>query len=232
METMLRRLLGGQIELVIMPGSGKVKADPSQLEQVIVNLAMNSREAMPNGGKFVIEIATMEIDEGQIEKWPGLTPGSYVTMAVSDTGTGMDAETRAHLFEPFFTTKTTGKGAGLGLSIVYGIIQQSGGRINFYSQVGAGTIFEIFLPRFKGTTEVVLPRVPRRIKRGSETVLIADDEDGVRKLMHAVLATNGYKVIEARDGAEALALYEANQAKVSIVVTDVVMPNMNGLELG
>jgi two-component system cell cycle sensor histidine kinase/response regulator CckA len=232
METMLRRLLGGQIELVIVPGVGKVKADSAQLEQVIVNLAMNSRDAMPDGGKFVIEISNMEIDEAQTHKWPGVKPGSYVTMAVSDTGTGMDAETRAHLFEPFFTTKAKDKGTGLGLSIVYGIIQQSGGYINVYSQLGAGTIFEIFLPREKGTNEWALPPIRDRSKRGSETVLIADDEEGVRKLVYAVLATNGYKVLEAKDGAEALAIYEANQSKISIVVTDVVMPNMTGLQLG
>jgi len=232
METMLRRILGAQIDLVIVPGSGKVKSDTQQLEQVLVNLAMNSRDAMPHGGKFVVEIASMEIDESQTDKWPGLKAGNYVTMAVSDTGAGMDAETRAHLFEPFFTTKTKGKGSGLGLSIVYGIIQQSGGYINVYSQLGAGTIFEIFLPRHKGTVEHVMPPVPRRSKRGSETVLIVEDEDGVRKLIYSVLAANGYKVLEARDGAEALAIYEAHQEKLSLVVTDVVMPNMTGLELG
>jgi two-component system, cell cycle sensor histidine kinase and response regulator CckA len=232
METMLRRILGGQIELLIVPGSGKVKIDASQLEQAVVNLAMNSRDAMPQGGKFVIEISSMEIDERQGYKWPGLKTGNYVMMAVSDTGTGMDAETRSHLFEPFFTTKKRGKGTGLGLSIVYGIIQQSGGYINVYSQVGAGTIFEIFLPREKGTGEYVLQPVRPRAKRGTETVLIVDDEDGVRKLVYSILAANGYKVLEARDGAEALAVYEANQDKVSIVVTDLVMPNMTGTELG
>jgi two-component system, cell cycle sensor histidine kinase and response regulator CckA len=232
METMLRRLLGDKIELVIVPGTGRVKADAAQMEQVIVNLALNSRDAMPHGGKFVIEIANMELEEGQNDKWPGLSPGSYVTMAISDTGTGMDAETRTHLFEPFFTTKTKGTGTGLGLSIVYGIVQQSGGSINVYSQLGEGTIFDIFLPREKGAVETFLPAARRASKKGSETVLIADDEDGVRKLVHAVLATNGYNVLEARDGAEALAVYEANRAQVDIVVTDVVMPHMNGLELG
>jgi two-component system, cell cycle sensor histidine kinase and response regulator CckA len=232
METMLRRLLGAKIELVIVQGSGKVKADAAQMEQVIVNLAMNSRDAMPQGGKFVIEISNMEIEEGGNEKWPGLQPGSYVTLVVSDTGTGMDAETRAHLFEPFFTTKTKGKGTGLGLSIVYGIVQQSGGYINVYSQLGSGTVFEIFLPRQKGSTKEFLVAGPRPKKRGSETVLVADDEDGVRKLVHAVLATNGYNVLEARDGAEALALYAANRAQVDMVVTDIVMPHMTGLELG
>jgi CheY-like chemotaxis protein len=232
LETMLRRLLGDRIDLMIMSNSGRVKADASQLEQVIVNLAMNSRDAMPDGGKFVIEIGSLEIEEGHADKWPGVKPGSYMTMAVSDTGIGMDAETRAHLFEPFFTTKSNEKGTGLGLSIVYGIIQQSRGYINVFSHLGAGTIFEIFLPREKGTAEIVLAPTEHRKQRGSETVLIADDEEGVRKLVHAVLATNGYKVLEARDGVEALALFEANQLEVRAVVTDVVMPKMTGIELG
>jgi two-component system cell cycle sensor histidine kinase/response regulator CckA len=231
METMLRRILGDRIELVIVPGTGKIRADASQIEQVIVNLAINSRDAMPQGGRFVIEIAGMDIDETQASKWPALRPGAYVTLSVSDTGTGMDAETREHLFEPFFTTKTNGAGSGLGLSVVYGIIQQSGGYINVYSQVEAGTIFEIFLPRHRGTSEIVLPTVFPRVKRGSETVLIADDDHAVRKLVYAILATNGYKVLEARDGVEALALYRTHQSKVSIVVTDVVMPKMSGPEL-
>lgn len=232
METMLRRLLGENIELVILPGTGRVKADAAQMEQLIVNLALNSRDAMPQGGKFVIEIANMEIEEGQQDQWPGVPPGSYVTMAVSDTGTGMDAETRAHLFEPFFTTKTRGTGTGLGLSIVYGIVQQCEGSINVYSQLGAGTIFEIFLPRAKGAVETFLPAVRRTAKKGSETILIADDEDGVRRLVHAILATNGYNVLEARDGVEALTLYEGNRSQVDMVVTDMVMPNMGGRELG
>jgi two-component system, cell cycle sensor histidine kinase and response regulator CckA len=232
MEAMLRRVLGEDVELMIVPGAGKVKIDATQLEQVIANLAMNSRDAMPNGGKFVIEIATMEIDERQTDKWPGLKPGNYVTMAVSDTGIGMDPDTRSHLFEPFFTTKTKGQRTGLGLSIVYGIIQRSRGYINVYSQVGAGTIFEIFLPLEKGTTEHVLQYSRPRSKRGSETVLIADDEDGVRKLVYSILAANGYKILEARNGAEALALYQANQDKIGIVVTDLVMPQMSGVELG
>jgi nitrogen-specific signal transduction histidine kinase/ActR/RegA family two-component response regulator len=231
MEPVLKRLLGDKVNLVVVPGSGRVKVDPAQIEQVIWNLAMNSRDAMPNGGKFVIEISSMELAAGQTDPWPGLKPGSYVTLAVSDTGTGMDAETRAHLFEPFFTTKSRGKGAGLGLSVVYGIIQQCGGYINVYSQLGSGTIIEIFLPREKGSAEIVVPQ-SRRSKRGSETVLIVDDEEGVRKLVHAVLVSNGYKVLEARDGTEALSIFEANRDKVKIVVTDVVMPTMSGVDLG
>jgi two-component system, cell cycle sensor histidine kinase and response regulator CckA len=234
METMLRRLMGEKIDVVFMPGPGigKVKIDAAQLEQAIVNLAMNSRDAMPKGGKFAIETVDAEITREQAAKRPGMAPGNYVMVAVSDTGTGMNAETRAHLFEPFFTTKGRGKGSGLGLSIVYGIVQQSGGAINVYSEPGAGTIFEIYLPREKDTGLLPLPPAIAGRKRGSETILIADDEDGVRRLVYAVLATNGYTVVETKDGREALAAFEANRAKIDMVLTDVVMPNMNGLELG
>ena len=234
MEKMLQRLLGEKINLVLMaaPGLGKVKADPSQMEQVIVNLALNSRDAMPNGGKFVIETANLEVTPDDAGKRPGLKPGDYVMIAVSDTGCGMDAETRAHLFEPFFTTKSQGKATGLGLSIVYGIVQQSKGWINVYSQLNAGTIFEIHLPREKEAPAGVVAVTSSKGQRGSETILIADDEDGVRKLMHAVLATHGYQVLETRDGREALSAYEANPAKVDLVLTDVVMPHLNGMELG
>jgi two-component system cell cycle sensor histidine kinase/response regulator CckA len=233
METMLKRLMGDQITVVIMPSSGlgKIKADSAQLEQAIVNLAMNSRDAMPNGGRFVIEVMNTEVKEGQSNGCPGLEPGEYVMLAVSDTGHGMDAETRGHLFEPFFTTKNRGQGSGLGLSIVYGIVQQAKGHINFYSELNAGTIFELFFPRQKEGAGAVIPARPQR-PRGTETILVADDEDGVRKLIHAVLATHGYTVVETRDGREALAAYEANPAVIDLVVTDVVMPNMTGIELG
>ncbi len=232
METMLRRLLGGLIELILLPGPGlgRVKSDPGQVEQMIVDLAMNSREAMPSGGRLVIETANVDLDENGAGKIPGMAPGKYVMLAVNDTGAGMSPETRERLFEPFFTTKTQGKGSGLGLSIVYGIVRQSQGHINVYSQLGAGTIFEIYLPLAKEAADAVHRAV--RGPKGSETILIADDEDSVRKLVHAVLATNGYSVIEARDGKEALAAYELNRANVDMVLTDVVMPQMNGIELG
>ncbi len=235
METMLRRLMGGKVDVLIMqsPGVGQVKGDASQIEQMIVNLAMNSRDAMPDGGKFVIEVSNTEIEDSELEKRPGVAAGKYVMIAVSDTGTGMDAETRGRLFEPFFTTKEKGKATGLGLSIVYGIVQQCKGYINVYSQLGSGTIFEIYLPREASASPTVMPshRKPAR-QRGTETILVADDEDGVRKLVHAVLATNGYNVLEARDGREALAIYENNDMQIDMVVTDIVMPNMTGLELG
>ena len=153
-------------------------------------------------------------------------------LTVSDTGCGMDSDTRARLFEPFFTTKSRSKGSGLGLSIVYGIVQQAAGHINVYSEPNSGTIFEILFPRRKDEAPTLLPATRARSPRGTETILIADDEDGVRKLIHAVLATNGYTVLETRDGREALAAYEANTGRIDLVVTDVVMPNMTGIELG
>ncbi|MDQ6707518.1 MAG: ATP-binding protein [Acidobacteriota bacterium] len=233
MEVMLKRLLGSSINLVLLPapGLGRVRSDPGQIEQMIVDLAMNSRDAMPRGGSLVIETTNVDIDPSSAGKVPGLEPGNYVMLVVSDTGVGMSPETRERLFEPFFTTKIQGKGSGLGLSIVYGIVRQSQGHINVYSQLGAGTIFEIYLPRAKETAERVHHGSTRGPK-GSETILIADDEDGVRKLVHAVLATNGYTVIEAKNGKEALTVFESNRANVDMVLTDVVMPHMNGFELG
>ena len=233
MEKMLKRLLGDPIDLILLPGDGlgKIKSDPGQVEQVIVNLAMNSRDAMPKGGTFVVQTSNVEMPLGGENRLPGLEPGNYVLIVVSDTGVGMDNLTRSRLFEPFFTTKTQGKGSGLGLSIVYGIVRQNQGHINVYSQVGAGTIVEVYFPRAKDTPEV--GRVKHRSgPSGTETVLIADDEDSVRKLVMAVLATNGYTVLEARDGQEALELYNQQRSRVDLVLTDVVMPRMNGFELG
>lgn len=232
METMLKRLLGDRIEVMLVPGLGvlRVKGDPGQIEQVVVNLAMNSRDAMPDGGKFILETSQVEITPEMAGRPESLTPGSYVLLTVSDTGVGMDAATRARLFEPFFTTKGQGKSTGLGLSIVYGIVRQSGGDISVYSQPSAGTIFEIYLPKSKEHETAV--RRPTRGPKGTETILVADDDDGVRKLVHAVLATSGYTVIEAPDGKEALGHYVSNPSRFDMVLTDVVMPNMNGFEFG
>jgi two-component system, cell cycle sensor histidine kinase and response regulator CckA len=232
MDTMLKRLLGEKIELVLIPGPGvlRVKADPGQIEQLVVNLAMNSRDAMPAGGKFMIETASVDLLAESQGRPESLAPGAYVLVTVSDTGIGMDASTRSRLFEPFFTTKGQGKSTGLGLSIVYGIVRQSGGDIGVYSQPGAGTIFEIYLPKSK-EQEASVRRVPRG-PRGTETILVADDDDGVRKLVHAVLATSGYTVVEAADGKEALALYQNGAGRFDMVLTDVVMPELNGFELG
>jgi two-component system, cell cycle sensor histidine kinase and response regulator CckA len=230
MEPMLRRLLGQNIELIVLasPGLGRVKADPAQLEQSIVNLAANARDAMPDGGKLILEISNADLDDASAKK-VGVRPGSYVMVAVSDTGIGMDQATRSRLFEPFFTTKEPGKGSGLGLATVYGAVRQMDGQVSVYSQPGCGTIFEIYLPR---VTEAVSPAVRKHSPKGSETILLVDDEDGVRKLVHAVLQSNGYEVIEANNGAAALAAYEKNGHKIDMVLTDVVMPQLNGFELG
>jgi PAS domain S-box-containing protein len=230
MEPMLRRLLGQNIDLILLPGPslGRVRADPAQVEQVIVNLATNARDAMPSGGKLVIETANVDLEDASSSKKLGVKPGSYVMLAISDTGIGMDQETRSRLFEPFFTTKPPGKGSGLGLATVYGTIKQSDGHVTVYSQPGCGTIFEIYLPRVREAA--VQPRVAS--PRGSETILLVDDEEGVRKLVYAVLKSNGYDVLEASDGRAALAAYEKNAHKVDMVLTDVVMPQMNGFELG
>jgi PAS domain S-box-containing protein len=231
MEPMLRRLLGNNIDLALLtsPGLGRVRTDPAQMEQVIVNLANNARDAMPNGGKVVIETANVDLDGGASSKNLGLKPGQYVMLAVSDTGVGMDAETRSRLFEPFFTTKDPGKGSGLGLATVYGTIKQSDGQITVYSQPNCGTIFEIYLPRVK---EAVTEPVRKGSAKGSETILLVDDEEGVRKLVFAVLKSNGYDVLEANNGSAAIGVYEKNAHKIDMVLTDVVMPQMSGFDLG
>jgi len=231
MDHMLRRLLGNNIELTLLvsPGAGRVKTDPSQMEQAIVNLVTNARDAMPNGGKVVIEIANVDLEEGAGSKNLGLNPGPYVMMAISDTGVGMDAATRSRLFEPFFTTKSPGKGSGLGLATVYGSVKQSEGAVTVYSQPGCGAIFEIYLPRVK---EALAEPTRKPSAKGSETILLVDDEEGVRKLVLAVLKSNGYDVLEASNGGMALAAFDKNAHKIDMVLTDVVMPQMTGFELG
>ena len=230
MEPMLRRLLGDDIELILLasPTPGRIRADPSQIEQVIVNLATNSRDAMPRGGKVVIETANVDLEDGPASKDLAVKPGSYVMLALSDTGVGMDAETRSRLFEPFFTTKAPGKGSGLGLATVYGAIKQSDGQVTVYSEPGCGTIFEVYLPR----VEEAVAEALRTSAKGSETILLVDDEEGVRKLVVAILKANGYDVLEAGNGPAGLAAYEKNAHKIDLVLTDVVMPQMSGFELG
>jgi hypothetical protein len=232
LETMVKRIVGPSVDLVVLPASSpsRIRTEPGQIEQILVNLAHNARDAMPNGGKLVIEVSHVEVDANTPGRLPDLSPGPYVMLAVSDNGVGMDADTRARLFEPFFTTKNPSQSSGLGLSIVYGIVQQHGGSISAYSQPGAGTIVEIYFPKSKdAATE---ERIPLPRPRGSETILIADDEDNVRKLVHRVLATNGYTVIDAQNGKEALELYEQNRERIDLVLTDLVMPHLNGYELG
>jgi two-component system cell cycle sensor histidine kinase/response regulator CckA len=233
METMLSRVLGPDIELVLLPGAhnSRIETYPGQIEQVLANLAMNARDAQPGGGRFVLETSEVEIQAGAQGRPLELPPGRYVMLAVSDSGIGMSAETRSRLFEPFFTTKARGASTGLGLSIVYGIVKQHNGCISVYSQPGAGTIFEIYFPKAKDGAPTI-PRASKPWLRGTETILIADDEESVRNLVYAVLATNGYTVIQAQNGREALELMESNLDKVQLLLTDIMMPQMNGYELG
>ena len=204
-----------------------MKADPAQIEQVLVNLVTNSGDAMPNGGKLVIETANVEIEASTAGKGAGVSPGAYVMLAVSDTGSGMDADTRMRAFEPFFTTKPPGKGSGLGLATVYGAVRQSGGYVTIYSQPGCGTIVEVYLPQASEG-----PAVRAVSHKGSETILLVDDEVGVRRVVSAILSANGYDVLEADSVAAALSVYQKNAHKIDLVLADVVMPQMNGIELG
>jgi PAS domain S-box-containing protein len=234
-DQMLRRLIGEDIEVVTVFGRalGRVKADPGQIEQVLVNLVVNARDAMPEGGQLTIETANVDADDELVAQHEGLTPGRYVMLAVHDTGHGMDAETRGRLFEPFFTTKEQGKGTGLGLATVYGIVKQSGGYVVVESEPGNGATFKIFLQRLEAGVDEAAPRVRVEPDRpsGSETVLLVEDEEVVRNLVREILERNGYAVLEARNGAEALELGQTCGAPIHLLVTDVVMPKMSGREL-
>jgi two-component system, cell cycle sensor histidine kinase and response regulator CckA len=234
MDNMLRRLLGEDIELHthFEPDLGLVKADPGQLEQVILNLAVNARDAMPNGGKLTIETSNAVLDEDYARKHQSIVPGSYTLLAVSDTGCGMDSETQAHLFEPFFTTKDLGKGTGLGLSMVYGIVKQSGGSIWVYSEPRQGSTFKIYLPTLQETREAdATLEPPEKLADGSETVLVVEDESAVRSFTRMVLQRSGYRVIEASNGEEALSRSRAHRGEIQLLVTDMVMPGMGGRQV-
>jgi PAS domain S-box-containing protein len=231
-EKMLHRVIGEDIELAIRPQSGlwRVKADPGQLNQVLMNLAINSRDAMPNGGKLVIETANVELDDTYGRQHLGAKPGPHVMLAVSDTGIGMDSETLSHIFEPFFTTKETGKGTGLGLSMVYGIIKQSNGYIMAYSEPGRGTTFKIYLPRTEES--VSLPhKEQQEIRRGTETVLVVEDEPALRELTCLLLEDAGYEVLESSEVEDALETAKNVQRKIDLLLTDIVMPGLDGREL-
>ena len=210
----------------------RVRADPGQLEQVLMNLAVNARDAMPRGGQLVIETAEVDCREGDARPEADLTPGWYVLLAVRDSGHGMDAETRSHIFEPFFTTKGRGKGTGLGLSTVYGIVKQSGGEITIQSEVGQGATFRIYLPAFEAPareTELISPSRPPA--DGAETILLVEDEAGLRKLAREMLLKQGYRVMQASGGPEALRVWGQNPEGIDLLLTDVVMPQMSGREL-
>ncbi|MDE3019483.1 MAG: CHASE3 domain-containing protein, partial [Nitrospirota bacterium] len=229
-SAMLQRLIGEDIRLTLALGQiGAVTADPGQIDQVLLNLAANARDAMPQGGTLTIETAPVELDENYASRHPGAQAGPHVMLAASDTGCGMDSETLAHIYEPFFTTKEPGKGTGLGLSTVYGIVKQSGGSIWVYSEPGLGTTFKVYLPR-------VAPCVPDRVEAasiehshfGTEAILLVEDEAAVRSLIRSVLAERGYLVLEAASPEEALTIGASYRSQIHLLVTDVVMPGGSG----
>jgi two-component system cell cycle sensor histidine kinase/response regulator CckA len=232
MEKMFQRILGADVDLVSLPAPslGRVRVDPSSLEQVIMNLIVNARDAMPRGGKITLETGDVLLDEEYAKHHLGVTPGPYVMLAVTDTGRGIDKATQARIFEPFFTTKDKGKGTGLGLSTVFGIVKQSGGSIWLYSEPGRGTTFKVFFPCVDEPSDLVLAFDSPLTLRGSETILLVEDDDQVRAVTSGLLQRNGYQVIEARNAGEAL-LQSERQEHIDLLLSDVVMPRMSGPEL-
>jgi two-component system cell cycle sensor histidine kinase/response regulator CckA len=234
LDNLLRRLIGEDVELQSMTESdlGLVKADMAQLEQVLMNLVVNARDAMPKGGRLTIETKNVELDEDYSVKHPTVRPGDYVMLAVSDTGEGMSEETQARIFEPFFTTKEMGRGTGLGLSMVYGIVKQSGGHIWVYSELGHGTTFKIYLPRTAEAAERAAAAAPAAATvRGSETILLAEDDYQLRELARTILAGYGYTVLVTRNAQEARQICEQRASSIHMLLTDVVMPGISGREL-
>jgi CheY-like chemotaxis protein len=230
---MLRRLIGEDVELVLQPGAGlwPVKADPGQLEQVVMNLAVNARDAMPQGGTLTISTANVEVDPEEAWRHPTVAAGRYVVLTVRDNGCGMDQEVQSHIFEPFFSTKEKGKGTGLGLATVYGVVQQTGGQIRVESAPGRGAAFHIYLPPTEAapTSAPAPARVEPR--RGAETVLLVEDEDSLRELAAEVLEGLGYRVLVAVDGKDALRVAQGAKGPIDLLLTDVIMPGLSGREV-
>jgi CheY-like chemotaxis protein/two-component sensor histidine kinase len=233
MEKMLPRVLGEDIELVVARGEDlwNVRADPGQLAQIVMNLAVNSRDAMPAGGMLSMETANVEFDAAYTRTHPDVTPGGYVMLAVTDTGVGMDEATRQRIFEPFFTTKALGQGTGLGLSTVYGIVKQTGGHIVVSSEIGRGTTFRIYFPRVAEPVARATRVRAAEPARGSETILVVEDEPGVRKLAKRILEMVGYTALEAENAGEAQSVVQRHGGAIQLLLTDVVMPGMSGPEL-
>jgi len=235
MEGMFRHLMGGDVDTQIVPAHGlqAVKADAGQIEQVIMNMAMNARDAMPNGGKFTLETANVSFGEESVGRYPELKAGDYVMLAITDTGTGMGAEVKARVFEPFFSTKGVGQGTGLGLPTCYGIIKQSGGHISVYSEPGRGTTFKIYLPQIEQQAAIPIQRPgPPDLPRGTETILLVEDDPALREMATTLLRQLGYTVLAAANGIEALSLKQQRGiGYIDLLFTDVIMPHMSGKEL-
>jgi PAS domain S-box-containing protein len=234
MIQMVSRVIGANIELAFLPGAnlGRVKADPSQIEQVALNLVVNARDAMPDGGRLTIETSNVHLDRDYATEHAVVDPGHYVMLTVSDSGCGMDAATQARIFEPFFTTKSQGRGTGLGLATVYGVVKQSGGYVWVYSEVGHGTTFKVYLPMVQAPMEKKAPeKIASGHEPGTETILFVEDEQSVRELVSEYLAARGYKVLDAADGMQALEIAAAHKGKIQLLITDVVMPRVSGREL-
>ncbi len=233
LQPLLQRLIGEDVALpvVLAKDLANVRVDPGQFEQVIVNLVVNARDAMPKGGTITTETRNVDVDDAYFRTHPSVQPGAYVMLALSDTGVGMDAATRQRIFEPFFTTKPPGKGTGLGLATVYGIVRQSGGSISVYSEVGKGTTFRIYLPRVADAAPEYRPARSGVVTRGTGTVLVVEDEEALRRVAQRILLSAGYTVLVAANGEEALRLLERHDHPVDLVLTDVVMPGMSGRDL-
>jgi two-component system, cell cycle sensor histidine kinase and response regulator CckA len=231
---MLGRLIGANIDLAtsLGPKLGRIKADPGQIEQVVMNLVVNARDAMPNGGHLTIETRNVMLGDDYGKQHHGVRSGPYVQLAVSDTGVGMDAATHARIFEPFFTTKAPGKGTGLGLSTVHGIVQQSGGHVEVYSELGRGTTFKVYLPLLPENTQTAAtPSMTLEVPRGTETILLVEDDTAIRNLARIALESSGYSVLEAANGADAIQMGSSHTGGLDLLVTDVVMPKLGGREL-
>jgi CheY-like chemotaxis protein len=234
LDKMLRRVIGEDVELVTLLAEdlGRTRADAGQIEQVVMNLAVNARDAMPSGGKLTIETANVELDESYARSHVDVKPSHYVMFSVSDTGVGMTPEVRERIFEPFFTTKEKGKGTGLGLATAYGIVKQSEGNIWVYSEQGKGTTFKIYLPRVNEPLEEVGKEVLKEeLPRGNETILIVEDEEEVRKLAAKILERQGYRILETSNGNDALVACEKHKSSIHLMLADIVMPGMSGSEL-